>query len=113
MKIYIIISIVFILLFLSLRYKKLETLESFSDSNNSNNGNNSNKLDNFKYFYINLEKDKDKRLNANRRQANTDSYGIKICPTCKEDIPYNGNNRSYSGNLYCAHSFCTMTVTQP
>ena len=28
-------------------------------------------------------------------------------------ITQTGNNRSYSGNLYCAHSFCTMTVTQP
>ena len=42
------------------------------------------------------------RLNANRRQANTDGYGIKICPTCKEDIPYNGNNRSYSKLKYCS-----------
>ena len=23
-----------------------------------------------------------------------------------------GNNKSYTGSLYCGHSFCTMTVTQ-
>ena len=27
-------------------------------------------------------------------------------------ITQNGDNKSYSANLYCAHAFCTMTVTQ-
>ena len=28
-------------------------------------------------------------------------------------INQTGSNRSYSASLYCAHSFCTLTVTQP
>ena len=28
-------------------------------------------------------------------------------------ISQTGSNRSYSADLYCAHSFCTLTVTQP
>ena len=27
-------------------------------------------------------------------------------------ITQNGDNKSYSANLYCAHAFCTMTVNQ-
>ena len=27
-------------------------------------------------------------------------------------ITQNGDNKSYNANLYCAHSFCTMTVNQ-
>ena len=27
-------------------------------------------------------------------------------------ITQNGNNKSYSANLYCAHAYCTMTVNQ-
>tara|TARA_R100000008_G_C3548795_1_gene149133 strand:+ start:57 stop:1031 length:975 start_codon:yes stop_codon:yes gene_type:complete len=46
-------------------------------------------------------KNKD-RLNAQRRQKNTERYGIKSCLACKEDIPYNGNNRSYSKIIYCS-----------
>ena len=28
-------------------------------------------------------------------------------------INQTGSNRSYSASLFCAHSFCTLTVTQP
>ena len=28
-------------------------------------------------------------------------------------INQTGSNRIYSASLYCAHSFCTLTVTQP
>ena len=27
-------------------------------------------------------------------------------------ITQNGDNKSYSANLYCAHAYCTMTVNQ-
>ena len=43
------------------------------------------------------------RLNAERRQKYTEKYGIKSCQTCKQDIPYNGNNISYSRLKYCRH----------
>tara|TARA_R110001592_G_C12980428_1_gene734128 strand:+ start:43 stop:930 length:888 start_codon:yes stop_codon:yes gene_type:complete len=46
-------------------------------------------------------KNKDK-LNAIRRQKNTEKYGIRSCQTCKKDIPYDGNNRSYSKSKYCS-----------
>tara|TARA_R110000751_G_scaffold264067_1_gene363241 strand:+ start:256 stop:1143 length:888 start_codon:yes stop_codon:yes gene_type:complete len=50
--------------------------------------------------YRNENKDK---INARTRQRNTERYGIRSCQTCEVDLPYNGNNRSYSRLKYCSH----------
>ena len=60
-------------------------------------------MDNFELDFSQVGNDNNINIDVDGRTS--DGSSIYITQT--------GNNRSYSGNLYCAHSFCTMTVTQP
>ena len=79
------------------------TFNSLQDGEDNNIDLDITSMDNFIISFSQIGTDHSIDLDVDGRTS--DGSSIYITQT--------GNNRSYSGNLYCAHSFCTMTVTQP